>query len=545
MNPLGKSDVTVIILAAGAVLNRLPSLMVSCESPALIPIHTKPASRHLIEFYQARVEKIIIVVDAKELETVKSRLGQIPPNVEVVGTSAEGGVCNTLQWVFETQALSKEVVVNLVTSIVTEFPEPNKIQVAETDPWILKKAAVVRVRNDGLEFYGKVDEKPEGGVAFTGVFRCEARFIRNCFDKLESTNDLMSVVRAMAKEGHEWAGQPTKWIDCGHEGNLTEARASLITSRTFNSLEVDFPKKVITKASSNREKLRIEFDYLEQLPSTLNLFFPRVLSGDFSKDTIASYTMEYCAWPNASEYFLFWQLSQECWWRFFSEIDVILRQFRSYPHSISFEDYSSFLVGKTIHRIEDYLRKLPSDIRLKLTGDVTLNGEKLMPMEEMMAGYSEAVLQNYEPNSFSVFHGDLCFNNILFSWDNGRLRLIDPRGSFGDGCPGLAGDYRYDLAKLNHSACRGYDWIISGRYHLELGEDQHELTLPAEDLNTPYEEMMSWLCEQQGTDRNFVEILTGGLFLSMCPLHEEDSLRQIAFFLNGRKILSEALRSKK
>ena len=52
------------------------------------------------------------------------------------------------------------------------------------------------------------------------------------------------------------------------------------------------------------------------------------------------------------------------------------------------------------------------------------------------------------------------------------VRLLDARGRWGsEDSPIGAGDLKYDLAKLRHSLCGGYDFIVNDLFDLHLGED--------------------------------------------------------------------------
>ncbi len=91
-----------------------------------------------------------------------------------------------------------------------------------------------------------------------------------------------------------------------------------------------------------------------------------------------------------------------------------------------------------------------------------------------------------QKDNFSIVHGDLCFSNILFDIKTNILRLIDPRGEFGEF--DIYGDVRYDIAKLSHSVSGRYDFIINDLFQLNrlgcelnyLIEDTHSSRIAAE-----------------------------------------------------------------
>jgi len=137
-----------------------------------------------------------------------------------------------------------------------------------------------------------------------------------------------------------------------------------------------------------------------------------------------------------------------------------------------------------------------------------------------------------------LIHGDLCFPNILFDQVSNIFKFIDPRGSFGEA--GIFGDPRYDIAKLLHSIDGGYDLLIHDMF--ALSRDGDDITLQQffpenqGDILAVFETVF-------GTrfDIRDVRLLEGLLFLSMCPLHQENSQRQTAMFMIGLRLVNEAL----
>ena len=136
-------------------------------------------------------------------------------------------------------------------------------------------------------------------------------------------------------------------------------------------------------------------------------------------------------------------------------------------------------------------------------------------------------------------HGDLCFNNILFEPFSSTIRLIDARGSFGNQSATIYGDQKYDYAKLSHSAVHFYDYILAGRYQFEIKQENINYSF---HTNENYE-VIANRCNNQikkdGYSVNDINFIVGILFLSMTPLHSEDSLRQKLMFIHGLYILNK------
>lgn len=122
-------------------------------------------------------------------------------------------------------------------------------------------------------------------------------------------------------------------------------------------------------------------------------------------------------------------------------------------------------------------------------------------------------------------HGDFCFSNILYDMPSGIVRLIDPRGSFGEQCVGIYGDQKYDLAKLAHSAEYGYDFLVNGLYTVRRAGSVIEYSLATRECAPLVASLSRTLITELGYDNDDISLLTSLLFLSMCPLHSENSTR--------------------
>lgn len=514
--------------------------MLPCRSPALIPIHTKPIAQHLIEFYHSRVHNVFLVVSEESRNEVVSQLGSLPDNVTVCGIANSRGVGATLAWALQQHDLCEEVIVNVVTTLPSGLVPPHSVGAAVVPEWLLSQLAKVTERKNGeVAFYSRSDENPTSAKAFTGLFRAETERLRECVPRFQSSNDLVIAPKVLQKVGTVFEIWEEPWIDCGHDANLPRARANLITSRSFNSLEVDPSQQTIRKSSSNLDKIRREREYFQQLPSELEVHFPRLRPNLEDPKNEQSYVMEYVGYPNLAELALCWKLPEEAWWRLFEGLSGMMSQFRSISAPLDKENYLRFFLTKTQQRIEEYLGSLEKDERLNLEGNLIVDGVALQSLESVLENYESLIANSFEQSALTVFHGDLCFNNILYGWSEGIIRLIDPRGGFDR--EGIHGDFRYDLAKVNHSACGHYDLFVANRFELKEGKGEASLQFSLSKDGPNFTEMMSWLLKQQRVESRFVQAVTGSLFLSMCPLHKEDPVRQRAFFIHGRRMLSEVL----
>lgn len=528
--------VQVLILACGDISSRLPFLRAGCKCPALLPVHTKYLVTRVLEVYDKENLDLHLFVDEEFFDAVEMSVDLDQYGCKLHGLAATDSVVDTLHQACKF-GTSAEVIVSVVTTLPLEVPVAGEVQVARMPrrgDW-----SAVSIVDKQLGFHPKGSSLPDQAYAFTGVFRSDRDLLLSALESSEGATDL--VVVASKIEGLSPSSFSLgDWIDFGHEGNYHQSLARVINSRAFNSIVIENELGLVTKSSCDRAKLELEVNYVDGLPERLKLFFPRIFSRRNDVGGTESYQMEYYGYPCLSEYLLFWKLSEEAWWRCFEGLDAILTAFRRYPASVGPEAYSDFMFGKTQRRVEDFLGAgLGSEIRQSLINGVRINGVQTPGIEKVLEVLQEWVSRHYNESSFSILHGDFCFNNILFDHGSGLVRLIDPRGSFGSSFPGIYGDSRYDLAKLLHSSTGGYDYIVNGFYRLQGSGSDWSLNLASREADVWLGEMSSWLLGRHVEEHDFVSLMSASLFLSMCPLHADDSRRQLALFLNGLRLASK------
>ena len=144
--------------------------------------------------------------------------------------------------------------------------------------------------------------------------------------------------------------------------------------------------------------------------------------------------------------------------------------------------------------------------------------------------------QKVQEDVLVIGHGDLCFSNILYSREAGLLKLIDPKGALDESQ--LYMDAYYDIAKLSHSVCGGYDFFNSGLYQVSLDRDlKWELSVDA--VLAPYQEAFTAKLRENGYDPSYVRICEAGLFLSMLPYHMDQPGKVFGFLLNAIRIMEQ------
>jgi choline kinase/mannose-6-phosphate isomerase-like protein (cupin superfamily) len=140
-------------------------------------------------------------------------------------------------------------------------------------------------------------------------------------------------------------------------------------------------------------------------------------------------------------------------------------------------------------------------------------------------------LDFYKLNSntfYTIFHGDLQFDNIIYNLKNDKFTFIDWRESFGGYTE--AGDIYYDLAKLYGGCIIPYD-KMKDENNINYLEGEYTIKYSYEisnNLSLFKSEFENWVVKM-GFDLNKVKFITGLIFLNMSPLHDEKFSKMLWF----------------
>ncbi|MFP7675551.1 hypothetical protein ACG74X_19600 [Marivita sp. S0852] len=194
------------------------------------------------------------------------------------------------------------------------------------------------------------------------------------------------------------------------------------------------------------------------------------------------------------------------------------------------------LVTKTRKRLETLLTD--PELSRMAARPQWVNGCRLPPFRAL----ADALLTRLEPVAdrplWGHIHGDFHFSNIMVSLGGSHLRLIDPRGAFGQAADPREGDVRYDLAKLRHSYHFQYDCFAHGLFRLTpRGPDRWELDfLPWVDPAMVAD--LDHLLQAEGGPIRDIFLIEMALIASALPIHATDGTRARAMMLRCSEMLA-------
>ena len=514
----------VLILAAGNIKCKFNYIKFGFNSPALLPINTRTTVSFILDFYLEKSIPINLVINEADYEEVKKELIYYQDKINFILIEKSNSVIETLDIALN-KINSNDIIVNVVTTIPTKLISKNSYFLS--DEIVLTKEYSLMYKNN---FYFK-GNKIHKGHAFTGVFRTSKEKIKKAIDQTGYKNDLIYIIKILKDK---LKPEYITWIDVGHEINYHKAKNLLISSRSFNTIKVIENKGILIKTSENKDKFDDEIEYVSMLPSDVKVYFPRIIEKNLNE-----VKMEYYGYSTLAEYMLYWKIDNVYWNQIFNAIENVLDEFSKYKYSIGLNAYFDFYYSKLKDRLEKFKNQI--DLNFLFEDYLIINNKKFKNIQSLDEQIKQKIVTLYNENDFTIMHGDLCFNNILYDIYSNIIRLIDARGSFGK-CKGIYGDRKYDIAKLTHSIIGQYDYIVNNIFKIEIIDNNRIFyEIPKRENYEYLKKLNLKLIKKYNYSYKDIIFLVGLLFVSMTPLHSDNIDRQITMYVHGIKFINEGL----
>ena len=173
-----------------------------------------------------------------------------------------------------------------------------------------------------------------------------------------------------------------------------------------------------------------------------------------------------------------------------------------------FEACEEFYYKKTLGRLKNYYLRFECSDEHNI-----INDRYVSKVSELLNQIDFKWLSKGIP---AVFHGDLQFDNILFT-NQKEFKLLDWRHDFS----GLIeyGDIYYDLAKLNGGLYISYKKIKQNKFDIKFSDKKIYLNSEKDDFLINAKNIFNNFVFENNFDLQKIEILTGIIFLNMSPMH--------------------------
>lgn len=507
----------------------------------MVPINWKPTINYIFENIRKwNVNKVIILLNKKDNQT-KEYLNFLKlKDCEIVSENIESkSLSETIlaaqRYISERQNLIIQLwdtILNQDLDISKDFISVSNKEVLDTEKWTF-------VDKD-FNFYDKkmnLENNPLFLVNWVYFIKNSEKFFLylegeekfyNSLEKYFKWNDWKLLLH------NEW------YYDLWHLDEYYKSKIDFLRVRSFNSLKYDDFRWIITKRSSNKEKLLWEINWYNNLPNDLKAFTPRLI--DYKTWEDVEYSLEFYWYTSLADIFLYSKYSENHLKNILSKLIKYIEYLRNNytDKNFSIKNFYDIYLNKTFDRVDWLLKNLTLKSIYDLDS-LVINWKNYKNIKNILTKEKlEKIVNNdiYKADDCTIIHWDLCFSNILFDVYNGIFKLIDPRGKFGE--MWIWWDIKYDIAKLRHSIHWKYENIISDLFNLNYSIEQRKI-----DFNyfNWISESTIWYFDNEISklwyDANVIKYIEALLYLTMIPLHTDSLERQIIMYATSVILFNE------
>lgn len=376
-------------------------------------------------------------------------------------------------------------------------------------------------------------------AAFLAQLRSEAVDVNNC-DELRYS----SVVSSGSITSHGAAAGTCGRSACAYFAT----QLSALDTHPQSAVTAGPTPWSVRKNGSDNDKINAEIQWFKNIPAGLSHFAPELL-GEGRSEHSTYYDLEFLAIPTIADLFVFGGHGSEFWRALLSKVGLCgdalhQHRFKTTTAVMAAANHQMY-VTKTVERLQMLKQHRGWSLPEELWSGPVLNGRNLPGIEEverrLESRYQRSTLA--EPRDATIIHGDYHLGNLFYDLRYGRVRAIDPRGSFG-GLPGLFGDPMYDELKLAHDILGHYSHVRSDLFILEQDGDlfnlRYTMSPAAEAVSALSAGWVSGrVADSYGIASTDLRLGVSLLLLSLAALHSATPLRQQAHLLRGLELFAE------
>jgi len=305
---------TVLILAAGQLPDRqLGPAPLLHRHPLDLPAGSDLALQRISAHYRRHwpQAQLVAVIDEGSHSHYSAALHNIDQLLTIPPQASIGAsLLAALQ-----RINAAEVVVNPITSLptATRLPSCAVVLGNETTARQNWSAFCTPQPNGPRQLRSKLvpgDADEPASHHFTGLLCASRPALLQLLPQLnsEQLHDL-AWAAALLLEQHQAQVMHTPWYDLGHRATYARSRRSQLVSRSHNRVVYEAAGDLITKHSSDLQRLNAEARYLQALPPRLRRHFPALLGISAQQGL----ELEYVPFPSLAELYLHWGIGPEGW----------------------------------------------------------------------------------------------------------------------------------------------------------------------------------------------------------------------------------------
>lgn len=188
-----------------------------------------------------------------------------------------------------------------------------------------------------------------------------------------------------------------------------------------------------------------------------------------------------------------------------------------------------------ITRTKNRVNKFKKMFNIEEDKNIFINGVKIP--KEFTVDYILDKIQEckeWKEANWTSWHGDFTLENILID-NNNNYSLIDCRQGYGNEL--YCGDKIYDYVKMNMNLLFNFSSIYNNLYNIIIDEDNNKIHVDilVNSESTYCKEVLKRFVEADDISYDYIEMLTGIIFLDLCPLFEPKLCKFLFYF--GKYVL--------
>lgn len=530
-----------IILAAGKIdYTRLPFGM--HQSNATIPVNGKPVISWILDdLITKEVNKVTIVVriENNRLIQLLEKHYKKRVNLELVKVDEPKSILDSLHaGLLTIENTNEPIQIILGDTLIYDSYEAKEdmlyiSNVKHSENWCV---AIVDEKGELISLSDKKRTDGDSHLALCGYY-CfsDISLLKNSLK--ESLNIQAKEISTIILKYHSVKKMnlihAENWFDFGNLESFVNSKKSLLRPRHFNQLIIDPLLNTITKISNKNEKLEDELNWYSLLPEELKILTPRIISRN-TNSTQVTIIQEFYGYPTLSELFVYGDLSISVWESIIHYLFEIHKLFSIYTKPVAIDSGKIIYIDKT----QDRINQLLLDVTWKEIWNhetININGKAFPNIATLLKKLDTSIVNLTNIKTYTIIHGDYCLSNLLYDLNNQIIRMIDPRGSFGQ--KGIYGDPRYDIAKLRHSVVGLYDCIVADLFTVSIEGNHFTYEMLEDEKNIELEKYIDACIIKFGYDINEIKLIEALLFLSMIPYHADYPARQQIMYITAHQKL--------
>lgn len=509
---------------------------------ALYPINGRTILQHIVNNY-SDYDKIIIT-GYEEFDTLQKHLSiNKYKNIILYKLKVLKDLGNTIKETLEYLKITDEdkVIINFADTLIDNENIPTNSIVCISGGEISKKWTYF-TQKDGI-ITSIFDRKETNfnllnSKLFVGVISISypVNFLKDLNIQDSNSNTTLFEALQIYSNSHPFEFvEAQHWLDLGHPDDYFNSQIS-IKAREFNHMSFDKNRGILRKTSDDKTKFKGEIEWYLKLPNKLKYVSPRIFDSCVEYNNLYI-EMEFYSYPTLLEQYLYGNIGKEGWKKIFNKIKFVLNDFAKYEivdDKIQKSLYEIYYI-KTVERLN--MLKNNRNFVSMFDSPIIINGKKYLSLNEIMIILKTVIKEELlDVQKFCIVHGDMCFANILIDEKLNFIKVIDPRGKFGEF--DIYGDQRYEIAKLFHSVDGKYDYIIKNLFEVEKQNNEINYRIYDNFDFSLFELMKEEFSDIISNQQKKIEIIESLLFLSMIPLHGENINHQYIMLAVGLDILN-------